>query len=200
MPTIQGTRARALAPTSEPAPVAQDSVRAMDALRRMVRALSRSAREASSGGGLSGAQLFVLRQVGARPGLSIGQLAASTLSRQSTVSEVVSRLIERGMISRETSANDARQSELTLTAAGRRAVAKLGATAQERLAAGLASMPSPRRRMLADALESWLADAGLADEPAGMFFDDQTPAPSAGEAKRSPSKSPKTTRPSRSAR
>jgi DNA-binding MarR family transcriptional regulator len=176
----------------------------MDALRRMVRALSRSARDASSAGGLSGAQLFVLRQVGARPGLSVGQLAASTLSRQSTVSEVVSRLVERGLISRETSAADARQTELSLTPSGRRAVAKLGATAQERLAAGLATMPSARRRLLADALESWLADAGLADEPAGMFFDDQTPMPSAREAKRpstgSLNTSSKATRPTRSAR
>ena len=148
----------------------------MEALRRIVRALSSSAREASTGGGLSGAQLFVLRQVGSRSGLSVGQLAASTLSRQSTVSEVVSRLVERGLVARETSAADARQAELSLTASGRRAVARFGATAQERLAAGLASMPTARRRTLADALESWLSSAGLADVPSGMFFDDQSTA------------------------
>jgi DNA-binding MarR family transcriptional regulator len=134
---------------------------------------------------LSGAQLFVLRQVNARPGLSVGQLAASTLSRQSTVSEVVSRLVERGLVARETSAADARQAELSLTASGRRAIAKFGATAQERLATGLASMPAARRRVLADALESWLSAAGLTDVPAGMFFDDQSPAPSTRTSPRS---------------
>src|SRR2546421_482493 len=108
MPAIQRTgssrrsRARTAAASTEPAPTAADSIRAMEALRRIVRALSSSAREASSGGGLSGAQLFVLRQVDARSGLSVGQLAASTLSRQSTVSEVVSRLVERGLVARET--------------------------------------------------------------------------------------------------
>jgi DNA-binding MarR family transcriptional regulator len=188
MPVIQRSRrsgARAAAPSKEPAPIAADSIRAMDALRRIVRALSSSSREASSSGGLSGAQLFVLRQVSARPGLSVGQLAASTLSRQSTVSEVVSRLVERGLVARETSAADARQTELSLTARGRRAIAKFGATAQERLAAGLASMPAARRRTLADALESWLSSAGLADVPAGMFFDDQSAVPAARASSRS---------------
>jgi DNA-binding MarR family transcriptional regulator len=182
MPAIQRSRrslARTVASSTKPAPIAADAIRAMEALRRMVRALSSSAREASSGGGLTGAQLFVLRQVDARKGLSISQLASSTLSRQSTVSEVVSRLVERGLVARETSAADARQAELSLTARGRRAIAKFGATAQERLAAGLASMPTARRRTLADALESWLSSAGLADVPAGMFFDDQSTAPAA---------------------
>jgi DNA-binding MarR family transcriptional regulator len=177
MPVIQRSRARAASSSIEPASIGTDSIRAMEALRRLVRALSSSAREASSGGGLTGAQLFVLRQVDARPGLSIGQLAASTLSRQSTVSEVVSRLAERGLVARETSATDARQTELSLTASGRRAIAKFGATAQERLADGLASMSTARRRTLADALESWLSAAGMADVPAGMFFDDQPSAP-----------------------
>lgn len=184
MPTIQRSRARVGASITEPTLTGADSIRAMEALRRLVRALSSSAREASRGGGLSGAQLFVLRQVAARPGLSIGQLAASTLSRQSTVSEVVSRLVERELVARETSAADARQAELSLTAAGRRAIAKFGATAQERLAAGLASMPAARRRVLADALESWLSAAELTDVPAAMFFDEQTAAPSARAPRR----------------
>jgi DNA-binding MarR family transcriptional regulator len=185
MPAIQRSRTRTAAPSTEPTPIATDSIRAMEALRRIVRALSSSSREASSSGGLSGAQLFVLRQVGARPGLSVGQLAASTLSRQSTVSEVVSRLAERGLVARETSAADARQTELSLTARGRRAIAKFGGTAQERLAAGLASMPAARRRTLADALESWLSSAGLADVPAGMFFDDQSAARTSARSARS---------------
>jgi DNA-binding MarR family transcriptional regulator len=178
------SRPRSSASPADAASTDPDAVRAMDALRRMVRALSTSAREASSAGGLSGAHLFVLRQIGARPGLSFGQLAASTLSRQSTVSEVVSRLVERGLVARESSVTDARQAELSLTARGRRAVAGFEATAQERLADGLATMPLRRRRALADALEAWLAAAGLADVRAGMFFDDHAPTPQNGARKR----------------
>ena len=74
--------------------------------------------------------------------------------------------------------------ELSLTAAGRRAIAKFGATAQERLAAGLASMPAARRRVLADALESWLSAAELSDVPAATFFDKQTAASTARAPRR----------------
>ena len=98
------------------------AIRAMDNLRRVVRALSASARSVSARG-VSGAQLFVLRQIAAAPSLSLRELADRTLTGQSTVSEVVTRLVERGLVERIASETDARRAELTLTARGRRAIA-----------------------------------------------------------------------------
>ncbi|MDB4883076.1 MAG: regulatory protein MarR [Gemmatimonadetes bacterium] len=147
----------------------------MDALRRLVRVLSSSAREHSGGNDVSGAQLFVLRTIGAAPGRSVGALAASTLARQSTVSEVVSRLVERGYVERTVSATDAREARLSLTARGRRAIAGSALTVQERLASGLATLTPARRGALAGGLEAWLEAAGLADVPPRMFFDEPAP-------------------------
>jgi DNA-binding MarR family transcriptional regulator len=143
----------------------------MDALRRIVRGLSASARVLPGGSKVSGAQLFVLRQIDAAPGLSIGELAARTLSGQSTVSEVVARLVEHKLVARRASATDARQSELTLTASGRRAIADVEPTAQERLAGALADLQLAERETLASALEAWVAAAHLTDEAPSMFLE-----------------------------
>lgn len=148
----------------------------MDALRRIVRGLSASARVLPGGSSVSGAQLFVLRQIDAAPGLSIGELAARTLAGQSTVSEVVTRLVARRLVARRASAHDARQSELTLTANGRRAIAEVEPTTQERLAGALAELRAGERETLADALESWVAAAHLADVAPTMLLEDRASA------------------------
>jgi MarR family transcriptional regulator, organic hydroperoxide resistance regulator len=148
-----------------------DTVRVMDSLRRVVRALSSSLRGAQRADGITGAQLFVLRQIAAAPGLSMNELAARTLAGQSTVSEVVAKLTHRGFVLRGMHPEDARQAMLTLTPSGRRAIAGVAATTQERLADGFLELPPAQRVVLAEALEAWLIAAGLADIPAPMFFE-----------------------------
>src|SRR5690242_16035836 len=111
----------AVAPTQQATPHAtqhdESTLRVMDALRRLVRQLSASARGARRGaaGGISGARLYVMRQIAASPGLSIGELAARTHARQSAVSEVVARLVDAGLVARRASATDGRLASLTLT-------------------------------------------------------------------------------------
>lgn len=164
-------------PDAAPPPTAD--ARVMNALRRAVRALGASAHDAgrrrNAGAGVSGAQRFVLRQIAAAPGLSPGELARRTLAGQSTVSEVVGRLVAAGLVERRPSPADARRAELTLTARGRRATAAAPPTAQERLATGLAALAATEREALADLLEAWLAAAGLADVPATFFFEPGRP-------------------------
>jgi DNA-binding MarR family transcriptional regulator len=147
--------------------------RVMDALRRIVRGLSASARELPGGSSVSGAQRFVLRQIAAAPGLSVGELAGRTLAGQSTVSEVVTRLVERRLVSRRHSAADARQAELRLTAAGRRVIADLEPTAQERLASALPRLRPAERQGLAAGLEAWRAAAGHDELPVTMFREER---------------------------
>ncbi len=143
----------------------------MDALRRVVRVLSASARGLPGGGKVSGAQLFVLRQIAHAPGLTVGDVAARTLARQSAVSEVVARLADAGLVTRSSSVEDGRQTLLSLTAKGRRAVAAAEPTAQERLADALQAMRPAERKALAELLERWLTAAGMTDVPATMFLE-----------------------------
>jgi DNA-binding MarR family transcriptional regulator len=148
---------------------------AMDAIRRIVRALRESARGAEKDVGISGAQLFVLHRLGDRGPLTINELAGATATHQSSVSVVVGRLVERGLVTRGVSATDRRRREVALTGAGRRLLARAPGAAQERLVAALAGMPRKLRRELADRLVV-LVHAMHADRtPADMFFEDRAP-------------------------
>lgn len=152
----------------------ETAVRIMDGLRRLVQVLSTSARGTSSSGRqerLNGAQVFVLRQIAAAPGLSLGELAARTLARQSTVSEVVAKLVARRLVMRGASATDGRQATLSLTTRGRQVAANVEPTAQERLLTGLGALSADQCGTLAEGLEAWLGAAGLAKVPATMFFE-----------------------------
>lgn len=148
-----------------------EAARAMNAVRRMVRALRVSSRAVEREVGISGAQLFVLRQLAAAPGQSLSELVQRTLTHQSTVSEVVGRLVERGLVRRRAAADDARRLELTPTARGRALLRAAPTTVQTDLVDGFARLGPAQRRAVADGLEAWLAAAGLADVPPAMFFE-----------------------------
>jgi CO/xanthine dehydrogenase Mo-binding subunit len=83
-------------------------VAALDCLRRIVRALQRSHREAETRLGVSGAQLLILQVLAGAPELSVTELAERTFTHQSTVSTVVDRLVSRGLVKRERAAGDGR--------------------------------------------------------------------------------------------
>ena len=151
---------------------AESAVRAMDGLRRIVRALTTSARSHARADEITGAQRFVLRQLRAAPGLSVRELAERTLARQSAVSEVVARLVATGLVTRTVSKADARQAVLALTARGHRVTIRASVTVQEQLVQGLARLSADRRLVLAESLEAWLEAAGLGDTPLRMLLDE----------------------------
>src|SRR5262245_44102891 len=91
----------------------------LDDLRRIVRVLRESSRAAEGQLGVTGAQLFVLKALAEAPALSINALAERTRTHQSTVSVVVRRLVEHGLVKRSVSLTDGRRLELSLTRRGR---------------------------------------------------------------------------------
>jgi DNA-binding MarR family transcriptional regulator len=145
----------------------------MSALRRLVQALRTSASAAERDSGLSVAQLFVLHELGREPGQSLGDLVGRTLARQSTVSEVVSGLVRRGLVTRRASAYDRRRAVFRPSAAGTAVLEKAPVPVQVRLIEGLARMPAASRSALARSLEEWLAAAGIDDEATAMFLEGQ---------------------------
>ncbi|HVZ71455.1 MAG TPA: MarR family transcriptional regulator, partial [Polyangia bacterium] len=99
---------------------ADGSTRAvLDGVRHLVRTLRESSREAERAVGVSAAQLFVLQRLSGGGPLSVNELAARTLTHQSSVSVVVAKLARRGLVARARAADDARRLEVTLTPAGR---------------------------------------------------------------------------------
>jgi DNA-binding MarR family transcriptional regulator len=145
---------------------------ATDHLRRIVRALRVSARSAEKATGLSGAQVFVLQKLAEAPAASLGDLALRTATDQSSVSVVVSRLVERRLVARHASKKDARRVEIRLTEAGRRVLRRSPRVMQDQLLEGLARMSRKSLRTLGVALGELVAEMNLDGEVA-MFFEDE---------------------------
>ena len=144
----------------------------LDAVRRIVRALHESSRAAEKEVGVTGAQLFVLQKLAETPGLSLNNLAARTHTHQSSVSTVVSRLVERGLVLRSPAPDDARRLELRLSAEGRRLIGRAPDAAQNRLIQTVEQLPAAQRRTLARALLNLTSAMDLAGREPVMFFDD----------------------------
>ncbi len=149
----------------------------MDALRRIVRSLRQAARAAEDRLGISAAQLFVLHEVGRGSRLSINELAARTLTDQSSVSVVVKRLAEKRLVERHSSPEDARRTEVMLTTKGRTLLRTAPEATQVELIEGLERLAPTDRAALARLLTELVAGLESASPDAPMFFED-------GEARR----------------
>lgn len=153
-------------------------------LRLLVRELRVSAREAEKRLGISGAQLFVLQCLGRDEVLSMNELAERTHTDQSSVSVVVSRLVERKLVEQSASPEDARRAEVRLTASGRRLVRFAPEATQVRLAQALAAMSPDACNRLARGLSELVAQMGLQGSPRMFFEEEAAPAPSQAAKKR----------------
>ncbi len=151
-----------------------DDVRAvLDALRHIVRALRIASRAAEKRVGLSGAQLFALHKLADGRTLSLGELAARTLTHQSSISVVVQRLVERGLVRRQASRADGRRTEVTITSAGRARLRRAPQLAQEELIAGLKCLGASDRRNLARMLTRLIRQMGSGAQAPSMFFEEE---------------------------
>jgi DNA-binding MarR family transcriptional regulator len=161
---------------SPSAPRRADKIRTvLDSLRRIVRGLRLSARDAEREAGISGAQLFVLQTLSEQPASSLNDLAERTLTDQSSVSVVVKRLADRKLVTRKPSPIDARRIELSLTAAGRKLLARCPEPTQARLLGALRRLPPGELEHLTASLAALVAQMGLEEAAARMFFDEEAP-------------------------
>lgn len=69
--------------------------------------------------GITGMQRIVIRLVGRYPEIAAGRLAELVHVHPSTLTGVLKRLVDRGLIRRNTDPDDARRSRFVLLAAGR---------------------------------------------------------------------------------
>jgi DNA-binding MarR family transcriptional regulator len=149
-----------------------DSQRILDSIRRLVRLLRLTDRAAQSEMGLSGAQLFVLHELGKTPAVSLSELAQKTRTDQSSVSVVISRLVDAGLVMRDRDRRDARRLVLTLTKSGRAIAEKSLPVAQEKIIEILDRMPVSERRRFADTFSRVIEDLGQSRGAAPMMFED----------------------------
>lgn len=154
--------------------------RAMNAVRSIVRALRINTRAIEGHMGISLAQLFVLQALAERPATSLNELAERTATHQSSVSVVVRRLVERGLVSRTSSSSDKRRIEIAVTPAGRALIGNAPVTVQTQLMMGMDLMPPSEQDTLANLLEQWLRHAKIDFTIPPMLGEDESEVRSAG--------------------
>lgn len=161
-----------------------DTQRILDAVRKLVRLLRLADRSAQRDVGLSGAQLFVLQELGRTPSLSLNELATRTCTDQSSVSVVVTRLVDSGLVSRDRDARDARRLVLNLTRAGRLLLQKAPPVAQEQLIDVFERMTPAERHRFAERFDWILGELGAEQSPVEMLFEESESERPRGRAKR----------------
>jgi DNA-binding MarR family transcriptional regulator len=145
--------------------------RAINAVRRMVRGLRAAAEAVERDLRISAAQLFVMSQLAESPDQSVKDLAQVTMTTHSTVSQIVSQLLAKGLISRTTDPADARRSVLRLTRQGSSLLRRSPRPIQQDLIEGFATLRANERRNLASGLERWLEASGLGSVQSAMLFE-----------------------------
>ena len=148
---------------------------AVDAIRRIVRALRLAEQSTKARSGLSAAQLFVLAQLATTPAVSLTELARRTMTDRSSAAAVVERLLEAGLVVRDRATADRRRVTVRITTAGRWALRRAPEAPTTLLLAALREMSAREREALTGGLEALATAMGVADEPAGMLFEDSSP-------------------------
>jgi DNA-binding MarR family transcriptional regulator len=153
-------------------PTRPDERRILDAVRNLVREIRLRSTATHHGASISAAQAFVLQTLLDAPGLRINDLAEQTSTDQSSVSVVVQKLVDNGLVTKQRSATDARAFEVHLTPAGRAFARKTPVAPQLRLLDGLRKLSASERGHLAELLEQWLDGLGIADQHPPMLGED----------------------------
>jgi DNA-binding MarR family transcriptional regulator len=151
----------------------EDISRSMDAVRAVVRALRINTRAIELEIGISLAQLFVLQQVAQRPATSLNDLAERTATHQSSVSVVVRRLVDRGLVTRRTDTVDKRRVQIELTPDGEKLLVGAPETIQTRLVTALERLAPAERKTLSQLLSKWLDAAKISYASPPMMGEDE---------------------------
>jgi DNA-binding MarR family transcriptional regulator len=144
----------------------------LDAIRRIVRAIRLASARIEHEAGVSGAQLFLLHHLADGPAGSVNELAARVHADQSSVSVLVRRLVDRGLISRRRSGHDARRVELSLSPRGRALVRRAPPAPQQRMLDALRRLSAARQRRLAALLGEFVDQLGASRERAELLYAD----------------------------
>jgi DNA-binding MarR family transcriptional regulator len=147
-----------------------DAVEVINHLRRLFKAIREYSKAMERKVGLSSPQAWALRILEDEPGLSLGDLSERMYSHPSTVSGVVDRLFERGLLARDVNRNDRRGVVLSLTPAGRRLLKSSPPPVQVGLARALEKMPARELSRLRETLED-IVKKTEADKLEAPFFD-----------------------------
>ena len=171
---------------SSPAVQPPDVSTAVDAFRRILRALRLASGQTEATAGISAAQLYVLQALGDGTDASLSQIAVRTMTDRTSVAAVVERLVTAGLVKREPSVLDRRRASICISAKGRSVLRRAPQSPTTLLVAGLEDLDGRTLASLAAGLAALTAAMGLIGKPAGMLFDDRDETRTQKSARRRP--------------
>lgn len=127
-------------------------------------------REVEQTCGVTGSQLWILQEVANTPDIGVSELAERLSVHQSTCSQLVEKLVARGLVSKERSKEDQRRVGLCLTAEAAKILKNAPGPAEGILPEALQAMPESALLALDQSLievigQLRIRDDKLADRP-----------------------------------
>lgn len=123
------------------------------ALRRVMRAVDLHSRKLMQSHGMTGPQALVLQEVVRGKCLSAGELANRVSLSQATVTDIVTRLEQRGLLLRERSGEDRRRVLIRVTPAGDETIASAPPLLQETFVRRFADLKGWEQLLLLSSLQ-----------------------------------------------
>lgn len=114
--------------------------------------------------GVSGSHLWVLQEVERKPGLGVSELAERLSIHQSTCSQLVDKLVARGLIIKERSSEDQRRVGLKLSDTAPKLLANAPGPAQGILPEALVALPKDTLLTLDASLAELIAQLRIRDD------------------------------------
>jgi DNA-binding MarR family transcriptional regulator len=152
---------------------AGDVDRIIQGLRRIVKELHRYSQDVHASFGLTGPQLWAVKTLARSGPLTVGALAEALAVHQSSLSALLDRLEDRGLLVRERRAPDRRVVHLMLTTQGQALARRAPEPAQGRLLHALRLMPPGRVTELRRSVDALVAAMEARDIEARFFFSDE---------------------------
>jgi len=167
------TSSRQRRPHPAPArPLPDEAADIVNGLRRIVRALESYSQEVYKGYGLTSPQLWALKTLKRRGPLATSDLAQALAVQPSSLSLLVDRLEQRGLVRRHRPRKDRRFVEIDLTPKGAVLAARAPEPAQGRLLHGLRDLPARDVRAIRSAIERLVEMMEASDLKVRFFFSD----------------------------
>lgn len=146
------SRAIPRAPAAPATPPASPCDEVLVSLRRIVRAIDLHSRRLIHEHGVTGPQILLLRSLCARQPSAVGELARSLQLSQATVTEMLDRMEDRGLIRRVRSRSDRRRVMVRTTRAGEALLERSPPLLQEGFTAAFRRLPRHEQETILDAL------------------------------------------------
>lgn len=148
-----------MVPTTTTTPLSDRSVSdsVMIALRKIIRAIEMNSKKLFKRVGLTGPQLVILQEIARSGKITVGDIAQAVSLSQATVTGILERMENRGLLARERSNQDKRCIMVSITATGKEILRNAPPLMQEAFVEKFSCLQEWEQTMILSALQRLVA-------------------------------------------